>query len=154
MKSGRQDRILEIIRDNEVHTQQDLAARLRSEGFDVTQATVSRDMKRAESYKDGLRAGRLPLRRSGRSPSGGAGQVCTGYLQAPCLRCAVPTILSCLRTMEGSANTVAVVIDGLNNDDILGCIAGDDTMLIVVSGNDKTAEIIGLIEELRGQAEV
>ena len=59
-----------------------------------------------------------------------------------------------LKTMEGSANTVAVVIDGLNNDDILGCIAGDDTILIVVSGNDKTAEIIGLIDELRGQAEV
>ena len=57
MKSGRQDRILEIIRDNEVHTQQDLAARLRSEGFDVTQATVSRDIKELNLIKTACEQG-------------------------------------------------------------------------------------------------
>ena len=57
MKSGRQDRILEIIRDNEVHTQQDLAARLRSEGLDVTQATVSRDIKELNLIKTACEQG-------------------------------------------------------------------------------------------------
>ena len=153
MKSGRQDRILEIIRDNEVRTQQELAARLRQEGFDVTQATVSRDIKELNLIKTACEQGGYRY-----GVQGGVRQEEQDRLHRIFARTVLEVRsannLIVLKTMEGSANTVAVVIDGLNNEDILGCIAGDDTILIVVSGNDKTAEIIGLIEELRGQAEV
>ena len=138
MKSGRQDRILEIIRDNEVRTQQ---------------ATVSRDIKELNLIKTACEQGGYRY-----GVQGGVRQEEQDRLHrifaSTVLEVRSANNLIVLKTMEGSANTVAVVIDGLNNEDILGCIAGDDTILIVVSGNDKTAEIIGLIEELRGQAEV
>ena len=53
-----------------------------------------------------------------------------------------------IKTMQGSANTVAVVVDGLENKDILGCVAGDDTILVVVSSNEAVPEIMRLLNSL------
>ena len=119
-------------------TQQELAARLRQEGFDVTQATVSRDIKELNLIKTSCEQGGYRY-----GVQGGVRQEEQDRLHrifaSTVLEVRSANNLIVLKTMEGSANTVAVVIDGLNNEDILGCIAGDDTILIVVSGNDKTA---------------
>ena len=147
MKASRQIRILELIQNNNIQTQDELATALKNEGYDVTQATVSRDIKELNLIKTPEAAG--SYRYSAVS--------CVKQHQLDRLhKILASTVLKdqsanniiVLKTMQGSANTVAVVIDSLNNDDILGCVAGDDTVIIIVSSNQKVADIEDLIKDL------
>lgn len=147
MKSARHFRILEIIRDSVVQTQEELALILKREGYDVTQATVSRDIKELNLIKTPCADGRYRY-----SVQSGVRQEQQERLHklfaSTVLNVRSANNIIVLKTMQGSANTVAVVIDGLSNEDILGCVAGDDTVIIVVSCNEKVAQITALIQEL------
>lgn len=147
MKSKRHERILALIQEKPIQTQEELADALRKEGYDVTQATVSRDIKELNLLK---------------TPSGDGSYKYSVVPHVPqeqqerLHRLFASTVVSVhsanniivLKTMQGSANTVAVVIDGLSNEDILGCVAGDDTVIVVISGNDKVAGVVHLINDL------
>lgn len=128
-KGERQTAIRELITGRSVGSQEELRRLLLQRGWDVTQSTLSRDLRE-------MRVARLP-------DAGGARYAITGGVDdggRPALEMLLPSLftriegvgeLAVLRTVPGGAQSVAVALDAENWPDVLGTIAGDDTILIV-----------------------
>ncbi|MBQ9777808.1 MAG: arginine repressor [Clostridia bacterium] len=140
MKASRQKKILEIIGRYHVETQDDLIDHLFVEGFSVTQATISRDIRELQLTKV------LTGRGSYRYVAPKKEELVSGIKISAAL---VHSILSAdyaqnlvvVRTLPGLAQAVAASIDNLSLADVLGCVAGDDTIL-VATRNEETAKNI------------
>jgi len=145
MKNKRHMRILELISQESIYTQEELAERLKQLGEDVTQATVSRDIKEMKLVKvaDG----------TGRSRYAAVGDQ-GGGLSARLIRVFADTVLGIehsqniilIRTLSGSANAAAEAVDALRWPEILGTIAGDNTFMVVVREEYSAAQVA---EQLR-----
>lgn len=146
-KEQRQKRIQEIIAKESVSTQGELVDRLRGEGIRVTQATVSRDINE-------LRLVRLPIGKSKHRYSLAQVRSETDVLDelGRLFRSFVTDVdrgenLLIVKTAEGHASGVAFFIDKLRRDDIVGTLAGQDTILLVAR---TVAEGEALLEEFHG----
>ncbi|HUF26651.1 MAG TPA: arginine repressor [Gemmatimonadaceae bacterium] len=151
-KRERQAAILEIVETRPVGSQEELRRLLRQRGWDVTQATLSRDLR-------DLRLARIPSPQGGvryAAPEGGNGADDT----RPSLDLLLPTLfrsvdgvseLAVLRTVVGAANSVAVSLDLESWPDILGTIAGDDTILIICRSSAARERIVRRIRSLAGE---
>lgn len=150
MKTDRQRKILEIIRREPVETQEDLAAALKRNGFPVTQATVSRDIKELGLIKvPGANAsfryvfpGELPVR---------SGEERLRRL----FRDAVVAVdssenLVVVKTNPGEAQGVASAIDNAGWPEIIGTVGGDDTILIVVKPKNSVSSVLRQLAGLGG----
>ncbi|ADV68734.1 arginine repressor [Deinococcus maricopensis] len=144
-KEQRQKRIQEIIARESISTQSELVERLNAEGVRVTQATVSRDINE-------LRLVRLPIGKSKHRYSLAQVTTETDVMDelARLFRTFVTDIdrgenLLVVKTAEGHANGVAFFLDKLRRDDIVGTLAGQDTIMIVAR---TVAEGEALLEEL------
>lgn len=137
MKKGRQERILELITKYEVETQDDLMDMLRIDGYKVTQATISRDIRDLDLVKVTTPDGAYKYVVSHVS-NGGAANVNT--MKNPIvdtvisITCAQNLIV--IKTNPGMAQAVGLFVDRMHDSDIIGCVAGDDTILIVTLDND------------------
>ncbi len=147
MKSQRHSRILELISKYEIETQEDMMARLQSEGFKVTQATVSRDLKELKLTK--TQSARGTYRYTAGTHSYRTSNV---KLNNAMVDSIVQVDYSfnnvVIKTYPGLAQAVASAIDALNMHSILGCVAGDDTIIIVTRGEDSSVEISEKITEI------
>ena len=138
MKSMRHTAILRIISEQEIETQDDLIAKLKENGCDVTQATVSRDIKQLGLVK--TTDGEGKYRYSAPHPSSsGLDSKFKNILSEAIISSESAENMVVVKTYSGMANAAAAAIDALASDRILGSIAGDDTILIVTK-NDETAE--------------
>ena len=141
MKNLRQAAILKIISENIVETQDDLLAKLRESGFEVTQATVSRDIKKLGLVKtsdDGKYRYCAP--KSASSPDSKFKNI----LSEAVVSAENAENMVVVKTYSGMANAAAAAIDALASNHILGSIAGDDTILIVTK-TDADAENFTLL---------
>ncbi|MBE6037846.1 MAG: arginine repressor [Anaerofustis stercorihominis] len=141
MKLDRHAKILQIIEDNIVETQDDLAELLRDAGFNVTQATVSRDIRELKLIKVMTDGGRYKYASYSTESTGFDSRVVTIFREA------VLTIdyagnFVCLHTITGMASAAAVAIDTIKNQDIVGCVAGDDTIFILMRSEEKAKNIV------------
>ena len=129
MKSSRQKKILEIVNRYQIETQDDLIDRLLVEGFSVTQATVSRDIRELQLNKVLTDKGtyRYVLPRKDENP---AGMKINEALVDSITSADHAQNLVVIHTFPGLAQAVAAGIDSLAISDVLGCVAGDDTILI------------------------
>ncbi len=132
MKKGRQQKILELIAKYEIETQDDLMDMLMIEGYKVTQATVSRDIRDLDLVKVATAGGAYKYVVSHMSKSTGGG---VSILKNPIVD-TVTDIVSAqnmivVKTTPGMAQAVATFIDRLPDSNILGSVAGDDTIIIV-----------------------
>lgn len=145
MKKKRLDKIIEIITAHEVETQDELIAYLREEGFEVTQATVSRDIRELKLTKvmTGRGSYRYILPEVGHDVRG---LHISHALSDAIVRVASAENLVVVHTYPGMAQAVALEVDHLKHPGILGSVAGDDTILIVTS-DQQSAHIIS--EEIR-----
>lgn len=131
MKNKRQLKILELIEKNTVETQEELAEKLKLEGFDVTQATISRDIKDLRLSKVLDASGRYKYS----SQSHDAADKMQKKLATIFRECV--THIDCARnivvikTLNGLASGAAAAIDSMNISQIIGTLAGDDTIFIV-----------------------
>lgn len=127
-KSFRHGQILKILRSKSIWTQEELARELAEIGVQVTQVTLSRDMRELGLVKtaDGYR--HLANERRGRDLQNAAEE----YLQD--VRVAQNLVV--LRTAPGSANSLAVAIDREELDEVIGTVAGDDTVLVITPDNE------------------
>ena len=138
-RSLRQSKILELISAFEIETQDDLVSQLRNSGLDITQATVSRDIKELGLIK-------IPL------PDGGS--VYSSSKDIPeeldrRINMITDTVISVdyamnnivVKTYPGMASAVAASVDASMRNEFLGSIAGDDTLLIIARNEEKAAEI-------------
>lgn len=155
MKSLRHEKILEIISKNDVETQEELTEFLKKEGFAVTQATVSRDIKALRLIKVALHGTKGSENRYKYSinTSRDEADSLLGAKFKSILGQAIISIdcagnLVVIKTYAGMAQGSAAALDSMNIPDILGTIAGDDTVLIIVRTNDEAIDFVNKIESL------
>ncbi len=147
MKKKRQEKIIEIINQYEVETQEDLARYLNEAGYSVTQATVSRDIREMSLVKvPGIRAKqRYMTAARGSGTSAGFGRQYASVLQDGVVSMEQAGNLLVIRTQSGMA-MAAAAIDAMKLEGIVGSIAGDDTIMCAV----KTEEMVThVMAELR-----
>ena len=129
MKIARHAKILELIEKYDIETQDELAQKLCEEGFMVTQATVSRDIRELHISK--MTTGRGTYRYVVPGDKENSGSAIGNVLRGSVVGVDHANNLVVIKTQPGLANAVAVGIDGMHMVDILGCVAGDDTILLV-----------------------
>lgn len=148
MKINRQRKIVEIITNQGVSTQEELAQKLKNEGFNVTQATISRDIKELGIFKistdDDKYQYALPMESTNLSPIARLRKV---------FRDSVTSIdysenIIVIRTLVGNAHAVAACLDYLEKEEILGTVAGDDTIFVVVKPKTAAEKICSILEKL------
>lgn len=148
MKSARQEKILEIIKKNEVGTQEDLSACLEQAGYQVTQATVSRDIRELKLIKVALDDGRQKYAVA----SKGEGQhMVRKYIRV--FRDGVRSIdmaqnILVIKTESGMAMAVAAALDAMDCEEVVGSIAGDDTVMCAIRTVEDTAALMGRLRKL------
>lgn len=147
MKVERHRKIVELISRYEIETQEELAARLNKEGFQVTQATVSRDIRE-------LRLSKIPDG-SGRQKyaviHGEPKDMDVRYvriLKEGFHSMAMAQNILVIKTVSGMAMAVAAALDALHFEEIVGCIAGDDTIMCAVKTVDDTIVLMDKLNKL------
>ncbi len=147
MKTKRQDKILEIIGRYDIETQDDLIDRLQREGFAVTQATVSRDIRELKLSK--VLTGRGTYRYvRGEHKSVDVNAKFNNALVESIQRVDYAGNIIVLKTYPGLASAVATGIDAINMVEILGSIAGDDTIMVVVRDEESAEEIADKLKNM------
>lgn len=149
MKKGRQEKILELITKYEIETQDELIEFLEEEGYKVTQATISRDIRDLDLVKVTMPDGAYKYVASHVSKRGHHGanflpHVVSGSVHS--VVCAQNIVV--LKTGAGMAQAVAITIDRINDGAILGSVAGDDTIIIVTENSDKAVEVADKLKRL------
>ena len=140
MKNARQNKILELIDEYEISTQEALIQKLAEHGFDSTQTTISRDIRQLRLIKGPTGRGTYkyvaPEVRKGNDAPGHNSALTDAVLKIE----AAQNIIV-VKTMAGMANAIAVCIDSLQMKDIIGSVAGDDTILLVFKNTEKAQQI-------------
>lgn len=141
MKIARHAKILELIENYDIETQDELAQRLCEEGFVVTQATVSRDIREMKLTKIATEKGRQKYA----VITGNDTEVTerlTRVFKEAVLKMDYAQNMIVVKTLDGMGMAVAVALDNMQNSEILGTIAGDDTVFCVVRTHNQAAVII------------
>lgn len=141
MKYTRHSKILELIEDKEIETQEELATCLKKLGFNVTQATVSRDIKELRLIKVLTNEGRYKYATI-KNQDVGMSERTLKILKNTFVSLDHAGNMIVIKTLVGSANAAAVALDSMAMKDVLGCIAGDDTIFVLVRSEEKVPEII------------
>ncbi len=146
MKKTRQNKILEIINSQDVETHYELIERLREHGLNVTQATISRDIRELNLTKvsNGTGAYKYVQQNDDRISDVRLSRTLTDSITH--VDCALNQIV--LKTYPGMAGAVAVSVDSIDKSEILGCVAGDDTIIVVCRTVDSAKIIADNIKHL------
>ena len=147
MKSTRQNAILEIIRDRDIDTQEELADELRRRNFSVTQATVSRDIRELRLIKVLTSSGQYKYATADK-PENGLSERFHRIFSESVLSIAHAYNQVIIKTLPGSANVAAEMIDSLRWPEIIGTLAGDNTILMIVRSTDEVNVILRRIDEM------
>ena len=131
MKKERLGRIIEIIESRNVETQEELAVLLKEEGFDVTQATVSRDIRELKLSKVPTGDGRQKYVALGTDDSH-LGDKYIRVLKEGFVSMDMAQNILVIKTVSGMAMAAAAALDSFGWEELLGCTAGDDTILCVM----------------------
>ena len=148
MKTQRQAKIMEIISTRDIETQEQLLQTLQEAGFHSTQATISRDIKELRIVKELTSFGTYRYTTSGKDGS----HTFSARLNTIFRECITgfdyAGNIIVIKTMPGLAGAAASAIDGMNMSVVVGTIAGDDTVLIVMRDNNAAATFCGEIKNL------
>ncbi len=147
MKIARHAKILELIGQKDIETQEELVDALRKQGMDVTQATVSRDVKELKLIKVLSSSGRYKYASISQGES---------VLSEKLVNIFAQTVINIdyvgnsilIKTLSGSGSAAAEAIDTLGWDGIVGTIAGDNTILILARTEEKARELVGKLKKL------
>jgi len=146
LKSKRHTKILEIIGSREIETQEELADVLKKEGFDVTQATVSRDIKNLELIKMQSSNGKSKYVASTGEQKNIIDRL-SNILANTVLSVENVDKMVVIKTITGSAPITAEAIDNLERADIAGTVAGDNTIFILVRSLESAEELVNKIRK-------
>ena len=148
MKTKRQTKILELIKKNDIETQEELLAHLVKDGFAVTQATVSRDIREMKLTKIATSGGKQKYAALN-DTSDDMSEKFVRVLKDGYVSMDMAQNILVIKTVSGMAMAAAAALDSLELDSIVGCIAGDDTIMVAVRTSqdavlvkDKIAEMI------------
>ncbi len=148
MKSQRQAKILEIISNSNVETQEQLLAELQKEGFRGTQATISRDIKELRIVKELTSLGTYRYTTSTTDLSSSF----TSRLNTIFRECVISfdyaQNIIVIRTLPGLASAAGSAIDAMNLSTVVGSLAGDDTVIVIMRDTNAAATFCGEIKHL------
>ncbi len=147
MKAKRQAKILELISKYEIETQEELAKRLNDAGFAVTQATVSRDIRELNLSKISGHGGRQKYTAVENHDRRNSDKY-TRVLKEGYISKATATHVIVIKTVTGMAMAVATAIDHMNIPGIVGCIAGDDTIMCAIHNAEEAGHVMELIDKI------
>ncbi len=150
MKSKRQAKIIEIITNRNVETQEQLLALLQAEGFRGTQATISRDIKELRIVKELTSLGTYRYSASNSE----VGSSFSARLNTIFRECVTSfdyaQNIIVIRTLPGLASAAGSAIDSMSMSMVVGTLAGDDTVMVVMRDNNAAAAFCGEIRNLIG----
>lgn len=140
LKKNRHDKIIEIINNNVVETQEQLVALLCEAGYDVTQATISRDIRQMKLTKMVLEDGRQKYVYTNADPKVMHDKY-VNVLKAGYVSVEIADNLLVIKTVPGMAMALATAIDALEVPQIVGCIAGDDTIFVAIKTKEDAEDL-------------
>ncbi len=147
MKVKRHNKILEIIENYNIETQEELIAKLKLAGFDVTQATVSRDIRELKLLKQMSDMGtyKYVLPKNSNTEN--------QHVYSRAIASSIKSVDSAfndivIKTYPGMAQAVAAGVDSLREPEILGCVAGDDSIIIIARDPDAAVSIAHRISKM------
>ena len=147
MKSKRHSKIIEIIKSTAIETQEELAEELKKAGFDVTQATVSRDIKILKLIKMQGASGNYKYAASSKE-SKDINDKLSSILANAAISVENVDNFVVVKTLTGSAMAVAEAIDNLFDTEVAGTIAGDNTIFILARSLDKAEELVDKVRRM------
>ena len=148
MKTERQNRILKIIAEHPVETQEELLAYLREEGIDCTQATISRDIKELHISKQADVNGVYRYAVSQPQHHRNVADKLRTIFRESVTAVDYAGNIVVLKTMAGLGSAAAAAVDSLEIQSIVGSLAGDDTVLLVMRGEKNAAEFADELREM------
>ena len=131
MKIGRHAKIVDLIGKYDIETQEELAEQLKREGYRVTQATISRDIRELKLTKIATNDGRQKYALMQPQPAG-MNEKYLRVLKDGFLSMDMAQNILVIKTVSGMAMAVAAALDALKFSEVVGCIAGDDTIMVAV----------------------
>ncbi|MEG1848981.1 MAG: arginine repressor [Oscillospiraceae bacterium] len=148
MKANRHNKILELIADEAIDTQEGLLSRLKEKGFDVTQATVSRDIRELGIHKVRGENGKyryVSMRiKQGTNMSGKFAMIFSESVKA--IDCAQNIVV--VKCFTGMANAACATFDAAEFGDVVGTLSGDDTFLAIMRDNDAAGAVTERLKRL------
>ena len=146
MKNSRQKKILELIEKYSIDTQEELLSRLRDAGYAATQATISREIRDLKLVKAMTGVGVYkyirPTKQETPVPR------FNSALAESVIHVDAAGNLIVIRTYPGMAQPVASCVDAIGHDEVLGCVGGDDTVLVVIRDAQKADEMCDKIRQM------
>lgn len=146
MKSARQSKIIELIEEYDIMTQEELSELLSQAGFPNTQATISRDIRELKLTKITTDSGK-PKYAIQQPQDTDIWRKYRQVLAAGILTMETSENLIVIKTVSGVAMAVAAALDNLDINGLMGCIAGDDTIIAVARSKDMSEKVIANIEK-------
>lgn len=147
MKNIRHDKILELIKEYDIETQEELARRLSQAGFNVTQATVSRDIRDMNLYKRTNSEGRS-VYSAEQHTSHSLNVKYKSVLKDGFVSIDYAQNILVIKTVAGMAMAVAAAVDSMHFSEIVGTIAGDDTIMMAMRSVDDAILVMDKIKEI------
>lgn len=147
MKYSRHTKILEIIDNHEIETQEELAVNLKECGFNVTQATVSRDIKELRLLKVLTKDGRYKYATIKQQESGISDRFVKLFRDSVMSIDSAENIIV-IKTLPGAANAAAAALDALDLKELVGTLAGDDTIFLLVRNKDAIPDTIEIFKKM------
>ena len=147
MKVNRHAKIIELISKFQIETQEELADHLNKEGFKVTQATVSRDIRELKLTKVALNSGKQKYVALNETSEDMTGKYTRVFREGFVSMDMAQNILI-VKTVSGMAMAVAAALDHMDCHEIVGSIAGDDTIMCAVRTVDDTVSLMGRLRKL------
>ena len=147
MKRQRHEVVVDLINKYDIETQEELAAYLKEEGFEVTQATVSRDIRELKLSKIATGNGKqkyIILK----NDDSHLGDKYIRVLRDGFVSMNMAQNILVIKTVQGMAMAVAAALDAMKFPEIVGCIAGDDTIMAAIKSTDETKVVIDKINEI------
>ncbi len=147
MKTKRQSKILELIRKNDIETQEELLAHLIADGFAVTQATVSRDIREMKLTKISTESGRQKYAALN-DKAENMSEKYVRVLRDGFVSMDIAQNILVIKTVSGMAGAVCASIDAMNIHEIVGSIAGDDTIMCAIRTTEDTVAIMKKLRKI------
>lgn len=148
MKNDRQSKILEIIEQEPIDTQEQLQQRLQEQGIRCTQATISRDIKQLHLIKEPVGQGRYRYAISSQRNRLNVADKLRTIFRESIISIDFAQNIVVIKTMAGLANAAAAALDGMNVPYMVGSLAGDDTALLIMRDADSARSFCEEIHEM------
>lgn len=147
MKNARQQKILELINKYDIDTQETLIDKLSEAGFATTQTTISRDIKQLKLVKGMTSKGSYKyivpeVKKTENAP------ILNSALTESVIKIEAAENIVVVKTLSGMANALGVCVDSLNEASIVGSVAGDDTILIIVKSSELALKLEGELKKI------